>query len=165
MQKAVFLDRDGVINWEPGHYTTSVNDFIINEGIAESVKLLNDNGFIVIVISNQGGIAKGLYTEQDVLEMHEKLCKYLSRYDAKIDDLYFCPHHQDYSKCLCRKPENLLFEKAISKYSISRENATMIGDSDRDIEAAKRSGVKGVKVSPNANIFEICNTIVKENNG
>lgn len=158
--KTVFLDRDGVVNFEPGHYTTNVDDFIINKGIVESVKLLNDNGFLVIVISNQGGIAKGLYAEKDVLEMHDKLCQELSKDSAKIDDFYFCPHHDSISKCLCRKPQSLLLEKAIAVYNVDVEKSVMIGDSPRDIEAAKKCGVKGVLIKSNQNILDICKTII-----
>ncbi len=165
MNKAVFLDRDGVINCEPGKYTTNVNDFIINQGIGESIKLLKDNNYLVIIISNQGGIAKSLYSHDDVLEMHIKLCIHLAEFDTKIDDLFYCPHHPDFGNCLCRKPKSLLFEKAISLYDIDIENSFMIGDSDRDIEAASRCGVKGIKIFPNENIFKICEQIVLGNNG
>jgi D-glycero-D-manno-heptose 1,7-bisphosphate phosphatase len=136
MNKAVFLDRDGVINKETGQYTTCVEDFIINEGIGESIKLLKDSGFLVIIISNQGGIAKSLYSHEDVLEMHLKLCEYLYIYNTAIDDFYYCPHHPDIGLCLCRKPDSLLLEKAISRYNISIEDSYFIGDSERDMDAA-----------------------------
>lgn len=116
--KAVFLDRDGVINLERGRYTCSPDDFIINDGIAESVKILNDSGFIVIVISNQGGIAKSLYDISDVLDIHKRFCEIISEKNAVIDDFFFCPHHDSISKCLCRKPGSLLFEKALAMYDI-----------------------------------------------
>ncbi|MCK9499566.1 MAG: HAD family hydrolase [Bacteroidales bacterium] len=160
MNKAVFLDRDGVINFEKGHYTTNLDDFIINKGVGAAIKLLKDNGYLVIVISNQGGIAKALYTHEDVLEMHIKFCEYLFEFDTKIDDFFYCPHHQDYGKCLCRKPEALLFEKAIKIYNIDVKNSLMIGDSDRDIQAAAKCGINGIKIKPNENILEICKQIV-----
>ncbi len=161
MNKAVFLDRDGIINHEPGNYTCNVDDFVINDGIGESIKLLKDNGYIVIVISNQGGIAKGLYSHNDILEMHIKLCEYLSDYDTSIDDFYYCPHHNEISLCLCRKPGSLLFEKAIAVYNIDPLKSIMIGDGDRDIIAAALVGVRGIKVSPNSNILEICREIIE----
>lgn len=161
MKKAVFLDRDGVINFEPGHYTCSAQEFKINDGLGESVKLLKDAGYLVIVISNQGGIAKGLYSEEDVLEMHLKFCDYLAEYDTKIDDFYFCPHHDKISKCLCRKPQSLMFEKAIAVYDIDPSMSFMIGDSKRDIEAAEKCGIKALLIKSNQNILSLCQKISK----
>jgi len=161
MRKAVFLDRDGIINFEPGRYTCSVENFIINEGVGESVKLLKENGFIVIIISNQGGIAKGLYSVSDVLEMQKKLDEYLKNFNTEIDDFYFCPHHEDVCKCLCRKPEFLMFEKAIAVHNIDPNLSVMIGDSERDVISAKNAGIKGIKVLPNSKIYKICEEIVK----
>jgi len=165
MNKAVFLDRDGVINFEPGHYTCSAEDFIINDGLGESVKLLKESGFLVIIISNQGGIAKSLYSHDDVLEMHIKLCEYLADYQAKVDDFYYCPHHPDFTKCLCRKPGTLMFEKALAVYNIDPAQSFMIGDGDRDIEAAEKCGIKGVKVAANTNIIGVCQQISGGTNG
>jgi D-glycero-D-manno-heptose 1,7-bisphosphate phosphatase len=160
MNKAVFLDRDGIINYESGKYTCSANEFIINQGVGESIKLLKDNNFIVIVISNQAGISKGLYSNEDVLEMHIKLCQHLLDFETKIDDFYYCPHHDSITKCLCRKPNSLLFEKAIAVYDIDVKNSVMIGDNPRDIIPAEKLGIKGILVNPNTNIFEICKSII-----
>ena len=160
MNKAVFLDRDGVINYECGSYTTNVSDFKINNGIVESVKMLRDNDFLVIIITNQGGIAKGLYTADDLLEMHIKLCETLAEEDTAVTDMFFCPHHQEYGKCLCRKPEPLLIEKALAVYNIDPAKSYMIGDSKRDIEAARRAGVKSIKISPNENIVKHVKNII-----
>ncbi|MDD2634575.1 MAG: HAD family hydrolase [Bacteroidales bacterium] len=160
MKKAVFIDRDGIINHEPGHYTCKVDDFIINDGVGETIDLLKKNDFLVIVISNQGGIAKQLYTENDVLEMHIKLCEYLAGYNTQVDDFYFCPHHDEFGKCLCRKPQALMLEKAMAVYNIDAVKSFMIGDSPRDVEAAKRCGVKGILVKSNQNIYQTCVDIV-----
>ncbi|MDR2011319.1 MAG: HAD-IIIA family hydrolase [Bacteroidales bacterium] len=161
MKKAVFLDRDGVINYESGNYTCNVNDFIINNGVGEAIKLLKNNGYLVIIISNQGGIAKKLYTHLDLLEMHIKLCEYLMGYNTSIDDFYYCPHHESVSKCLCRKPKSLLFEKAIAVHNIDVSESYMIGDKDRDIIPARDCGIKGFLIKPNTNIYEICKSIIK----
>jgi D-glycero-D-manno-heptose 1,7-bisphosphate phosphatase len=160
MRKVVFLDRDGVINYEPGSYTCSTEDFIINDGVGEVVKRFKENDFLVIVISNQGGIAKGLYAKEDVMQMHAKFCEYLKEYNASVDDFYFCPHHQSTGKCLCRKPENLLLEKAIAVYNIDPKKSFFIGDSERDIEAAEKSGVIGILVKPNENLTLVCKRIL-----
>jgi len=164
MIKAIFLDRDGVINKETGKYTTKTEDFIINEGIGESIKILKDAGFGVFIISNQGGIAKNLYSHNDVLDMYIKLCEYLKDFNTSVNDFYYCPHHPEVSLCLCRKPESLLFEKVIARYKIDPAKSFMIGDSDRDIQAAQKCGIKTVKIVSNQNIFEICQNIVKYNN-
>jgi D-glycero-D-manno-heptose 1,7-bisphosphate phosphatase len=162
MRKAVFLDRDGIINFEHGSYTCNVNDFIINNGVCEAIKLLKDNNFLVIIISNQAGIAKNLYTHDNLLEMHIKLCQYLREFNTNIDDFYYCPHHESITNCLCRKPESLLFEKAIAVYNIDVSKSYMIGDNERDIIAADKCGIKGFLVKPNQNIYEICNTITQQ---
>ena len=162
MNKAVFLDRDGVINRELGHYCEKVEDFEILQDVGRSIKVLKDAGFLVIVISNQGGIAKGLYTEADVEVMRSKLCDYLLDFAATIDDFYFCPHHDSISKCLCRKPNSLMIEKAMAVYDINPALSYMIGDGKRDIEAAERAGVKGILIEPNSGILEICKQIASE---
>lgn len=162
MNKAVFLDRDGVINRELGHYCETVEDFEILEDVGSAIKALKDAGFLVIAISNQGGIAKGLYAEADVNAMHAKLCDYLSKYDTAIDDFYFCPHHDSVNKCLCRKPNSLMIEKAMAMYDINPSQSYMIGDGKRDIEAAERAGVKGILIESNSGILEICKQIASE---
>lgn len=160
MQKAVFLDRDGVINFERGEYTCCAENFIINDGIGESIKLLKQNDFLVIIISNQAGISKKLYTEEDLLEMHIKLCQHLKEYDTNVDDFYYCTHHDSISKCLCRKPGSLLFEKAIAVYDIDPAKSYMIGDKERDIIPAQKCGIKGFQIEANSSIYEICKSII-----
>ena len=162
MNKAVFLDRDGVINKELGHYCEKVEDFEILEDVGSAIKVLKDAGFLVIVISNQGGIAKGLYSETDVNAMHKKLRDYLIEYGTDLDDFYFCPHHDSISKCLCRKPNSLMIEKAMAMYDINPAQSYMIGDGKRDIESAERAGVKGILIESNSGILEICKQIASE---
>lgn len=162
MEKAVFLDRDGVVNFESGRYTCNIDDFIINDGIGEAIKFLKDNDFLVIIISNQAGIAKKLYSSEDLLEMHVKLCMYLKEYGTNVDGFYFCPHHESISRCLCRKPDSLLFEKALAVYGIDPSRSFMIGDKERDIIAAGKCGIAGFIIEPNNSIYEICRSIVKQ---
>lgn len=162
MRKAVFLDRDGVINKELGRYCEKVDEFEILEDVGHAIKVLKDAGFLVIIISNQGGIAKGLYTEADVNDMHDKLCRHISEFGASIDDFYFCPHHDSISRCLCRKPNSLMIEKAMATYDIDPSQSFMIGDGNRDIEAAERAGIKGIKIESNSGILEICKQIASK---
>ena len=141
--RAVFLDRDGVLNVERGDYTWKLEDFIVPPGVPEAVKLLKENGYILIVITNQAGIAKGLYTKKEVLSCHEKL---QAEVGGLIDDLFYSPYHPSVTQCLGRKPEPLLLERAIALYNIDPGQSWMVGDRDRDLEAAKKAGVKGIKV-------------------
>lgn len=160
MNKAVFLDRDGVVNKELGRYLHNVDEFELNAGICESVKLLKDNGFVVIVISNQGAIAKGVMTHEAIQAMHARFCKALAAVGTNVDDFYYCPHHDTMCKCICRKPDSGLLEKAIATYNIDPRKSFMIGDSDRDVEAAEKVGVKGIKTERNQNILDICKTLI-----
>jgi len=161
MNKAVFLDRDGVINFERGDYTCKIDDFIINDGVGEAIKLLKNNDFLVIIISNQAGLAKKLFSEEDLLEMHIKFCIYLDNYKTKIDDFFYCPHHPNFTNCLCRKPNSLLFEKAMAIYNIEPKISYMIGDRERDIISAEKCGIKTILIESNKNIFNICKNIVE----
>lgn len=154
-QKAIFLDRDGVINDNSiAYYIYQKEKFVLNEGVIDSLKILQSKGYIFIVITNQGGIAKGLYNNQDVRELNAYLVDTLKNEGIIIQEIFHCPHHSDISKCLCRKPGSLLFEKAIAQFHIDSEQSFMIGDSDRDIVAAERVGLKGIKVKANGNLFE-----------
>ena len=146
MNKAIFLDRDGVLNEERGDYTWRKEDFIIRPDIPEALFLLKEAGFLLIVITNQGGINKGIYTAIDVLNCHQILqekCNFL------LDALYYSPYHQDFTQSLSRKPNSLLLERAISHFSIDVTKSYMVGDSPRDLEAAAKVGIQSIKIAPN----------------
>lgn len=153
MNKAVFLDRDGVINRKGGsYYIFRTGDFIFNPGIFETLRLLREKGYILIVITNQGGISKGIYSIEDTERLHKYMTDMLYSEGIDVGAVYYCPHHPDNESCECRKPGHLLFEKAIQEHDIDRENSFMIGDSDVDIEAAGRAGIKGIKVETNSDL-------------
>lgn len=152
MNKAIFLDRDGVINHDPGDYTYHVSEFKLNDGIIENLKRLYDNGFLLVLITNQGGISKGLYTHQDVEEIHSYLIRELRNADVEIAEIYYCPHHSVNENCLCRKPNSLMIEKALARFNIDPTKSFMLGDKDRDVKCAENAGVKGIKVDINQNI-------------
>ena len=159
--KAVFIDRDGVINSDEGHYYIfKPEDFKLNDGIIENICLLKNAGFLIVVISNQGGIGKGLYSKSETDVLHGLLETELLKQGCVLDAVYYCPHHTDTGMCLCRKPSSLLFEKAIARFGIDVNNSFMIGDSPRDIEAAQKVGVKGFLVNKNSNISETCEMII-----
>jgi D-glycero-D-manno-heptose 1,7-bisphosphate phosphatase len=162
MNKAVFIDRDGVINSDHGHYYIyKPNDFKLNESIIENIVMFNNAGFLVIIISNQGGIGKGLYTKADTDILHQILIKEVAKAGGNISAIYYCPHHEDSGRCLCRKPESLMIEKAIARFNIDKKKSFLIGDSKRDIVAAEKADVKGILVPKNVNILPYCNEIVK----
>jgi D-glycero-D-manno-heptose 1,7-bisphosphate phosphatase len=158
--KAVFLDRDGVINRETGNYVFMPDDFDLNEGITDALAMLRDRGFILIVISNQGGIARGLYTHSHVHKIHDILTKKLSVQNIKLTEIYYCPHYPATGRCLCRKPGSILLEKAISRFKIDPALSWMIGDKESDIEAARRSGVKGILVKSNDSLMNYMDIII-----
>jgi len=152
-EKAIFLDRDGVINADPGNYTCSVEEFDILPNTLERLKNFYDLGYGLIVITNQGGMAKGLFTESDVYAMHQYLQGECVLRGFSIDAFYFCTHYPVFTgKCLCRKPGSLMVEKALHHFQLKPENCVMIGDKQRDMDAAAGAGVKGLLVETNAGI-------------
>ena len=155
--KALFLDRDGVINRERGEYTFKVADFDILPSVFSTLKKAQDLGYLLILITNQGGIAKGLYQHEDVLQCHQYLTDELAKNDIRLTDVFYSPHHQDYSNSLDRKPGSLMFEKAMAIYNIDPNQSIMIGDSKRDIIASKKVGVTGYLIEPNSSINFILN--------
>ncbi len=125
LKKAVFLDRDGTI-CEDVNYLSRFDELKIFPFAAEAVRLLNDNNFLVIVITNQSGIARGFFDENTLLEIHEKLISELAEQSAKLDAIYFCPHNSD-DNCACRKPKTGMLEQATKDFSIDLGNSWIIG--------------------------------------
>lgn len=142
--KAVFLDRDGTICRDV-HYCSRVEDFELLPGVPEAVKRLNENGFKVIVITNQSGIARKLFTLRTLIDIHAKMEKDIGRYGATIDGIYFCPHHPD-ENCRCRKPKTGLLEQAVKDHDIDIAGSFMVGDHQKDIDAGKALGCRTVLV-------------------
>lgn len=160
MGKVVFLDRDGVINSDEGlYYIFRISDFRLNPGVPEAIKLMHDKGYQVVVISNQGGIGKGLYTKADTDAVHDYLQQLLAKAGTFVDAFYYCPHHPDSGLCLCRKPGSLMIEKALARFDFDRELSVLIGDSSRDIQAAEAAGVRGYKIPKNSNLLEFIQSI------
>ncbi len=158
--KAVFLDRDGVLIRERGDYTWLLEDVTINEGVEESLKTLSDAGFLLIVISNQSGISKGLYNKQEADYIHLHLERNFNLKGIKILEYYYCPHHPSVSNCICRKPDSLLLEKAMARFRINPAKSWFIGDADRDMEAGKKAGVQTFKLDVNASLKPVVNLIL-----
>ena len=150
-KRAIFLDRDGTINEEVGYIEHLDRLRIIPEAY-EAIRLINVSGFMAVVVTNQAGIAKGLFNEAFVKQTNERLQEFLGQKGAAIDAFYFCPHHPTegvppYRQvCDCRKPAPGLFYQAARDMDIDLTGSFMIGDRYRDMEAAHRAGVKGVLV-------------------
>ena len=150
MKKAIFLDRDGTINVEKDYIYKS-EDLVFEEGTIEALKTFKNLGYILIVVSNQSGIARGYFTEEDLNIFNNNMNEILKKNGVEITEFYCCPHHPDgigeYKKvCECRKPNNKMIEDAIKKYNIDREKSYMIGDKTSDIGAGLKSNLKTVLV-------------------
>ncbi|HKK62265.1 MAG TPA: HAD-IIIA family hydrolase, partial [Bacteroidales bacterium] len=111
MNKAIFLDRDGVINHpKKNYYVFRVEDFIFNKGVFEALQKFIEKDYLLIVISNQGGISKGKYSKQDVDNLHEFMGKELVKNGIYLTAVYYCAHHTKVENCLCRKPKPLMLQ-------------------------------------------------------
>jgi D-glycero-D-manno-heptose 1,7-bisphosphate phosphatase len=149
--RTVFLDRDGVLNEKmpEGCYVTRWEEFQMLAGVPEAIARLNRAGLLVIVVSNQRGVARGLYTPADVEAIHAVFQHELQSHGAQVDAFYFCPH--DKCSCICRKPLPGMFEQAVAQFpQIEATSSVMIGDSLSDMEFGRRLGMKTIfiEVSP-----------------
>ena len=158
-QKAIFLDRDGTINKYVG-FLRNIDDFELIEGVAEAIKLINQSGYLAIVVTNQPVIARGEVTWEELNEIHKKMTTLLGKEGAYVDGIYICPHHPDKGfegerpeykiDCDCRKPKPGLLLQAAKDFNIDMSESYMIGDSHRDVEAGENAGVmKSFKVEEN----------------
>ncbi len=160
MQKAVFIDRDGVINSDVGHYYIyKPEDFVLNEGVIEALQQWQKKGLMIIIISNQGGIARGTFTKADVEKVHQKLIRLLLDKGINITEIYYCPHHDKFERCLCRKPGSLMIEKAMARFNINPEKSYMIGDHQKDIDAGAKVGLKTIKIDSNQSLMTIAHLV------
>jgi D,D-heptose 1,7-bisphosphate phosphatase len=128
VDKAVFLDRDGVINvLDMGSYVTSWDKFIFLEGVIEAIVELNRAGYLVIIITNQSAINRGLMTEEDLKEIHSKMLAEIENAGGHVEGIYHCPHAPD-ENCGCRKPNTGMFDKVNQDYEIDYANSWFVGD-------------------------------------
>jgi D-glycero-D-manno-heptose 1,7-bisphosphate phosphatase len=159
MNKVIFLDRDGVVNVERGEYTWQIEDFKLTVGLIPFIKAVQKKGYLVIIISNQGCIGKGLCLQEDVEKAHQYLKDELAKQQVTLTDIYYCPHHPSSSQCLCRKPGSLMLEKAMARYVADIDSSYFIGDTERDMEAGHRVGLQCIKVMPNEDLTTLVNRI------
>ena len=151
MNRAVFLDRDGTINAEK-RYVHRIEDFEFLPGAVEAIRLLNRKGYKVIVVTNQAGVARGYYAEEDVEKLHEWLIEELRRHDASVDGIYYCPHHEQHglgeykTECSCRKPKPGMIQAGIRDFTVDPALSFTIGDKESDLAAGKRAGTRTILV-------------------
>ena len=150
IQKAIFIDRDGVINKDPGgwtkySYVTKWDEFFFIDGAVAALKRLKEAGYKVFVISNQGGISKGYFSQKDLDILNKRMLEEIESGGGKIDGLFYCPHHNK-DNCECRKPKTGLIEQAARAMHIDFKNTYFVGDSINDVEAGKRMGMKTILV-------------------
>ena len=147
MRKTVFLDRDGLINVKaaPHRYITLWEDFRFLPGVPEAIRALNEAGYLVLVVTSQRGVARGMMTMEAVEDIHRNMCQALVEAGAHIDGIYVCPHNE--GECHCRKPEIGLFLQAERDFPIDKAKSWMIGDSDTDTEAGRRYGVRTIQTA------------------
>lgn len=145
MTKCVFLDRDGVINRDRVDYAYDLTHFEMLPNVAEALARLKQAGFLLVIVTNQSGIAKGIYKRQDMEACHQYMHE--QTYHI-IDKVYYAPHHPSVTESLTRKPDSLMFEKAIARFDIDPHQSWMIGDKERDITPAYNLEIPSILISP-----------------
>ena len=173
-QKAIFLDRDGTINKYVG-FLRNIDDFELIEGVSEAIKLINQSGYLAIVVTNQPVIARGEVSWDELHEIHKKMETLLGKDGAYIDGIYICPHHPDKGfegerpeykiDCDCRKPKPGLLLQAAKDFNINLSQSIMIGDSDSDLHCGENAGLKNsilLKTRNSVELFEIMTNLKLE---
>jgi D-glycero-D-manno-heptose 1,7-bisphosphate phosphatase len=146
--RAVFLDRDGVINRQApeGKYIERWDQIVILPGVDDAIKRLNEAGYRVLVVTNQRGVAKGMVRLAELDHIHEQLIRRFAENGAIIDNIYFCPHDLD-KKCACRKPEPGMLHRAVDEFGIATQLSWMVGDSSADVLAGQKAGCRTILIS------------------
>lgn len=168
MIPAYFFDRDGTLNEDKG-YVHRWDQFRWRPGAVAAIKELNSVGILVVVVTNQGGIAHGYYTEADMQALHQKMNLDLFRHRAHIDAFYHCPHHPKGSvpkfsiSCSCRKPQPGLLLQAIAEYNIDVRRSVMIGDKETDLRAGSAAGICSLKlVDRGQDLYSLVSYLVRK---
>ena len=154
MTKAIFLDRDGVINQERKDYVKKLDEFKILDKIADAINIIKSHGFLVIIITNQSAINRKLLSVETLNKIHEKLQSYLEKYGTSFDGVYLCPHTPS-ENCECRKPKPGLIIQAVTDFKIDLSQSYMIGNSETDLQAARNAGCNGILLKKNQTLLEV----------
>ncbi len=158
--KAVFFDRDGVLNKERKDYVKSISELKIFPYIGNAIKKLQSSGFLTIVITNQSAINRGLTSTENINAIHLTIQDFLKDFETKISHFYFCPHKPD-ENCSCRKPKSDLFFQAAKEFDISLKTSWMIGNNDSDIIAGNNAGCTSIKINSKSEFLDSINLILK----
>lgn len=141
MRKALFLDRDGVVNVEK-NYLHKIDDFELMDGIVEVCRSYQQQEYLIIIVTNQSGISRGYYSEEDFALLSQWMVDHFKGLGVRIEKIYHCPHHESIDGvCECRKPEPGMFLRAQREYDLDMGDSVMIGDNERDIDASVKAGV------------------------
>ncbi len=146
----------------PYYYIYKAEDFKFNQDLITSLQTFQSYGFEFVVISNQGGISRGTYSKENVETVHSKMITILKSNNIQILEVYYCPHHDKFENCLCRKPNSLMIEKAMARFRIDPTLSFLIGDNIKDIDAAQKAGVKGIKINTNQSLQTVLHQIIDE---
>tara|TARA_B100000029_G_C17409319_1_gene900112 strand:+ start:541 stop:1047 length:507 start_codon:yes stop_codon:yes gene_type:complete len=160
---AVFLDRDGVINKKRNDYVKNISELEIFEYVPDAITLLKNNNFLIILITNQSVINRGIISLNELNDIHKHLQDFLSTFGTSIDGIYFCPHTPN-DNCNCRKPKPGLILKAGEEFDIDLKKSWFIGDSQTDMEAAKLANCNSLLVNDDYNLMYAAQEIIKINN-
>ena len=140
MKKALFLDRDGIINIDHG-YVSTIEDFKFVDGIFDFIKLFTEAGYYVFIVTNQSGIGRGYYSQKDFDTLTSWMLNEFKKQDIHIEKVHYCPHSPE-EKCHCRKPETGMIEEALKTHDIDLSHSWMVGDKQSDIDLALNAGIK-----------------------
>jgi D,D-heptose 1,7-bisphosphate phosphatase len=154
MNKAIFLDRDGVLNKERKDYVKTIHEIELFPNIEKCISKIKNNSFLAIVITNQSAINRGLISNKIIDDIHNFIQIYLKKFDTSIDAFYYCPHRPD-ENCKCRKPKPELIKQAALDFQVDLSQSWMIGDNQTDFDAGINAGCKSIKIS-NASELENC---------
>jgi len=148
LASGIFLDRDGVINVKlpEGRYVKTPGELVMLPGAVSAMSLLKRLGYLLVLVTNQRGIALGYMSEEDLGRVHERLREYLHEGGVALDGLYYCPH-DDHESCDCRKPQSGMLFRASDEMGICLVTSYMVGDSRKDVEAGRRAGTKTVRIA------------------
>lgn len=162
--KVAFLDRDGTINVEK-NYLYKISDFEFLPGVIEGLKALQDNGYLLVIITNQSGIGRGYYTVEDIEHLHQWMIEQLKMHGISVSGIYFCPHLPDAQVekyrcvCECRKPKTGMYWKAIHDlsevYELDLKNSVAIGDNERDLSICSEIGMRGILLGHKCNLEQV----------
>jgi len=161
LHKAVFFDRDGIINKERLDYVKTLDELEIFPNVADCISSLKKAGFLVVVVTNQSAINRGMTTHEKLLEIHNEIQNFLKKYGTKVDGFYYCPHKPD-ENCNCRKPKPGLLLKAADELNIDLKSSWLIGNNDSDLQASSSVGCKSIKVVEQDELFLAIQKILKD---